>query len=726
MNKWLRQFRFEWSMIFRNLWLLALPLAFAVMNVWTIGSVAPEANLLNEAYTFHAFVHTMTLGLVMLVGILSVRRDIRRSSYEWSSALPVPYATKVSAKYLAALIYFSIFTLVAAAVFAWFSAQRGITPEITVEYALYFAVTYEISYMVTLALAMLLAIAIPNRIVYLIGFCAWMFGTFFMDIFLIDKARLYPLQTFHLSRMFLVTNQPNDTWGFRLLGDELLYSRLFVLSFVLLLLVAGVTVLNLIRPTKHKLAVWSVSAFAVLLAALAFVPYGQIWQQRYEGYYAKLADPTLKSLDESPEWNSSDLFKITEYDLNVVREANDSLRVTAKLTIPGDDLKVKGNRELNLTLNRNFKVQTIKIGEDAASFSRKGDQLDIELPASIPEGLIEVEITYAGTMMDYAPGFQGQGSLYAFVKGDDLFLPGYIAWYPLAGHQPIYVKEMDGSGIQLGAAFIPHAPYSTTFKLSLTGFDRPLYTSLTETGREHGKQAFEGQVSEGLSLFGGDFLELESGDFPGKAVTTPYNAKLGEDILAQWKKMYAYFSGWIHPFESRLDQLLFLPNENYVKYSVENETYVMTYLFDKDYASKMLMNQMLLGSRKGDYLIENMSEDVRLQIRGLMWYLYTREEEGFSDEEIWQGSGNGYLIQELYARDEGTDPDRVGLQMVKQVAQALDEGKYKQVKEVLNYFYAKGLEVPDPNVEPSIADNKIPFTEWEKEWKRVMGDENGN
>lgn len=183
MNKWLRQFRFEWNMIFRNLWLLALPLAFAVMNVWTIGSVAPESNLFNEAYTFHAFVHTMTLGLVMLVGILSVRRDIRRSSYEWSSALPVPYATKVSAKYLAGLIYFSIFTLIAAAVFAWFSAQRGIAPEITVEYALYFAVTYEISYMVTLALAMLLAIAIPNRVVYLIGFCAWMFGTFFMDIF---------------------------------------------------------------------------------------------------------------------------------------------------------------------------------------------------------------------------------------------------------------------------------------------------------------------------------------------------------------------------------------------------------------------------------------------------------------------------------------------------------------------------------------------------------------
>ncbi|WP_114499174.1 ABC transporter permease [Fontibacillus phaseoli] len=724
MSKWLRQFRFELDMIFRNLWLLALPLAFAVMNVWIIGGLEPQVNLFKEAYGFHAFVQTMTLGLVMFIGILTVRRDIRRSSYEWSSVLPVPYATKVSAKYLAGLIYFSIFTLIAGAVFAWFSSQQGIAPEITRDYTLYFIGTYEVSYIVTLALAMLLAISIPNRVVYLIGFCAWMFGTFFMDIFLIDKARLYPLQTFHLSRFFLMTSQPNDTWSIRIIADELFYSRLFVASFALLLLVAGVTVLNRIRPTKHKLAVWSVSAFAVVLAALAFLPYGQIWQQRYEGYYAKLADSTLTSMDERPEWNSSsDLFKITDYDLQVEMENRDRLRIAAKLTIPGEGLE--DNEELKLTLNRSFNVQQIKIGASTASFSRQGDQLNIKLPP-LTEGLMQVEVSYEGTMMDFAPGFQGQGSFYAFAKGDSVFLPGYIGWYPLAGHQPIYVKEMDGSGIQLGSVFVSHAPYSAHFKLSLAGFERPLYTSLTEVGREQGNQVFEGQVSEGLTLFGGEFLELKSADFPGKAVTTPYNAKLGEDILKQWEQIYDYFSGWIHPFKPHLEQVLFLPNENYVQYSVENQTYVMNYVFDTDYASKILMNEMLLGSRRGDYLIDNMSEDVRLQIRGLMWYLYTREAEGYSDEEIWEGSGNSYLIQELYASNTETDPDRVGVRMVKQVAQALDEGKYKQVKEVLNYFYAKGIEVPHPKMEPAVADNKIPYSEWEQEWKRVMGDENGN
>lgn len=724
MNKWIRQFRFELGMIFRNLWLWALLLAFAVMIVWGIGGFEPQANLFREAYSINALVHTITLGLVMLLGILSVRRDLRRSSYEWSSVLPVSYATKVSAKYLAGLIYFSVFTLIAAAVFAWFSAQRGIAPDITIEYSLYFAVTYEVSYIITLALAMLLAITIPNRVVYLIGFCAWMFGTFFMDIFLIDKARLYLLKTFHLSRFFLMTSQLNDTWGFRMIEDELLYSRLFVISFALLLLVAGVTVLNRLRPTKHKIAVWIVSACAVLLAASAFVPYGRIWQQRYDSYYAKLDDPTIAKIDEvKREGSSPDLFKITEYDLRIERGNRDRLMMTAWLTIPGEEWA--GRQELKMTLNRSFKVQQIRIDERETSFSRQGDQLNIKLP-SLSDGPLQVEIAYAGEMMDFAPGFYGQGSYYAFFKDNSLFLPGYIAWYPLAGHQPIYVKESDGSGIQLGPVFASQAPSSAQFKLSVSGFERPLFTSLTEMERELGKQVFEGKISDGLTLFGGEFVELDSADLPVKVVTTPYNIKRGEDILEDWEKLYGYFSGWIDSFEPRLEQLLFFPNDNYLKYSVENRTYVMTYVSGADYASKLLMNQMLLGSRKGDYLIDNMTEDVRLQIRALMWYLYSRDEEGYSAEEMLQGAGNGYLIQELYAGDMEINPDRVGVRMMKQVDTALDDGKFKEVKEILNYFYAKGIEVPDPETEPEIVDHKIPYSEWEREWERVMGDETGN
>lgn len=726
--KWMCQLRFEFRMIFRNPWLLALPVLFAVLNIWNIGAVEAERNLFAEAYSFHAFVQTMTLGLVMLLGILTVRRDIRRPSYEWSSVLPVSFGTKVAAKYAAGMLYFSLFTLVAASVFAWFSGQRGVEWEITREYSGYFALTYEISYMVTLALAMLLAIAIPNRVVYLIGFCGWMFGTFFMDIFLIDKAGLYPLRTFHLSQLFLMGGQPRDTWGFDVIADELLFSRLFVVSFTLLLLVAGVTVLNRIRPTKRKAAVWTVAAMAILLAVLAFVPYVRIWQERYEGYQAKLNDPTLQTIDKvSPDLETAKRFSVTSYDIRISKKKNDKLELLAKLAVTGEGLQT--DRKLKMTLNRAFTVRSILVADRKAEFTRKGDQLLISFPEPEPytaEEPLQLEIRYDGSMADYAPGFPGEGSYYAFAKGSSVFLPGYIAWYPLIGYQPVYVKEStDRSGIVLGAVFSPLESRATRFKLSAEGFEQPVYTSLPKSGGEEGAQVFEGEAKDNLTLFGGKYKEMALPDFPGRIVAAPYNVKQAKSILEQWKSLYGYFAGWVDHFEPGPWQILFLPTEGYIQYNFENRTYVMNYDYDSGYAAKMAMNQMLLGSRRGDYMVEHVNEDVRLQLRGLMWYLYFREEKGYTDQQIMEGAGDYYLLQELYSGNSENDPDQLGKRMTAQVAKALDEGKNEKVKDVMNIFYKKGLGIEDA-ASASSEEDKIPYSEWEREWKKVFGDEDGH
>lgn len=729
LNKWLCQLRFELRTIFRNPWLLALPVLFAGLNLWVIGGEGDERNLFTEAYSFHAFVQTMTLGLVMLLGILTVRRDIRRPSYEWSSVLPVSFGTKISAKYAAGMLYFSLFTLVAASVFAWFSGQRGVGWEITREYSGYFALTYEISYMVTLALAMLLAIAIPNRVVYLIGFCGWMFGTFFMDMFLIDKAGLYPLRTFHLSQLFLIGGggQPRDTWGFDFIADELLFSRLFVLAFTLLLLVAGVIVLNCIRPTKRKMTVWAAGVLAVLLAVLAFAPYGRIWQQRYAGYQAKLHDSSLQTIDKvSPDFETAKRFSITSYDIRLSKNKEDKLEIVAKLDVEGEGLYT--DKDLKLTLNRAFAVRNIRIGDQKADFSRKGDQLLVSLPEfELPaQSVLQLEIHYDGKMADYAPGFQGEGSYYAFAKGGSVFLPGYIAWYPLIGYQPVYVKETtDRSGVELGVVFSPSASHPTRFKLSASGFEQPIYTSLPESGREKGTQIFEGDAKDNLTLFGGKYKEMTLPDFPGRIVTTPYYVRQAEDILARWKSLYRYYAGWLDHFEPGPWQILFLPNQSYIQYSFENRAYVMNYDSDSEYAAKMVMNQMLLGNRRGDYLINNINKDVRLQLRGLMWYMYFREEKGYSDQQIMDGAGDYYLLQELYSENNENDPDQLGRRMTAQVAKALDEGKNEQVKDVLNVFYEKGLEVPEPD-SGALDEGRIPYSEWEREWKKVFGDEAGH
>ncbi|MCA1294525.1 hypothetical protein LBW89_15990 [Paenibacillus sp. alder61] len=717
MSKWWRQFVFELAMLFRNPWLLALPVFFALFNGLALGRVSPEQNLFQEAYNMHALIQTMTLGLVVFLGILSVRRDIRRPSYEWSSALPVSYGTKVSAKYLAGVLYCSLFTLVAAGLYAWFSGSQGVLPEITREYTVFFAMTYEVSYLVTFALAMLLAIAIPNRVVYLIGFCAWMFGTFFMDIFLIDKAGLNLLRTFHLNRLLTMEGAPHDAWGFDVLGNELFYSRMFVFSFTLLLLAVGVTVLDRIRPTKHKLAVWTAGGLALLLAVGAFVPYGLIWKERYDGYRAKLADPGLEMMGEdSPEGKKTDMFVIEDYDITLKKRKGDFLDLRAVLNIPAGELS--GRNEIHLTLNRSFQVKEAKINGDPASFTHNGERLAIQLPKA-GDVALKVEVAYGGTLFDYAPGFQGQGSVYAFSKGMSLFLPGYIAWYPLPGYQSIYVKTQHDSGIELGSRLLVQG--NTSLKLKAEGFAYPLYTSIPETKRQEGTQIFEGQIRDGLSLFGGTFTELTKPGFPGKVMTSPYDQRFGNLVLQRWQDMYGYFAGWVDHFNPRLTQLLYLPNYSYITYSVENQAYIMSNNSYPEYLAKIVMNEMLLGSRRDEDPNLQVEEDIRLQLRALMWYVYFYEEEGYSTQDLTLGQADSNLLYELYSNEKERDPNRLNLRMMNQVGKALDEGKLEQVKRVLNIFYDRGLEIRNSDGKDSSEDRKIPYSEWEQVWKRVMG-----
>ena len=115
----------------------------------------PNHNLYTAAYSFHMLGHTMTLGPAMLIGILSIRRDVRRRSFEWNHSLPVSFFTLLSSKYVVSLLYFSLFTLSTSVIFYILSVSQGIAGHIAMMHTMQFAVQYEVSYMVTLALAML-------------------------------------------------------------------------------------------------------------------------------------------------------------------------------------------------------------------------------------------------------------------------------------------------------------------------------------------------------------------------------------------------------------------------------------------------------------------------------------------------------------------------------------------------------------------------------------------
>ncbi|WP_052759619.1 hypothetical protein [Paenibacillus sp. DMB20] len=185
MSRWQKHCLLELRLVLGNVFLAALPVLYAGIYLGVMLNIAgsPEPDVYSQMYEFNAFAHTLTLGPAMWLGILTVRRDIRRPSFEWNRSLPVSFHMLLSAKYAVGQVYMILFTIPAAVTFYAVSVAQSIDQSVALRHALNLALQYEISYLVTFALAMLLGVCLQNRMVYLIGFCAWMFGTFFMDIF---------------------------------------------------------------------------------------------------------------------------------------------------------------------------------------------------------------------------------------------------------------------------------------------------------------------------------------------------------------------------------------------------------------------------------------------------------------------------------------------------------------------------------------------------------------
>ncbi|MGN8769626.1 hypothetical protein ACTNDP_08875 [Paenibacillus barengoltzii] len=721
MSKVRRLFQFELRLLFGNRWLLGILVLFGVLLFLNLRNLPNQDSLFfRRSYTSLTLLHTMSLGLTMLLGVLMIRRDIRRTSFEWNAALPVSYVSRISAKYVAGVLYFTVFTLLAGAMFAWVSSQTGVASSITWYYTSYYMLSFEVSYLVTLALAMLLAICIANRAVYLIAFCAWMFGTFFLDIFLLERNRWYVLRTFHLNQLFVTGDPDAETWGIRLIADELAASRWFVLAFTLLLLTAGVLLLNRLRPTAFQRSNWVAGGLALVLAAGAFVPYLSIWGERNAGLQAKLNDPAVKTVDALRDLKV-ETFQIERYDIDLQREPGDRLKIKTALHIPAGELA--GRSELVFTLNRAFHVEQLKVKGAPVPFSHEGEKLTVQLSTPLPaDEDVQVEMDYAGKVMDYVAKNYTEGSYLAFVKGQNVFLPGYLAWYPLPGDYPIYVKDYDGNSLEVGVDFGGWKVPPADFHITAAGFASKLYGNLESQEPTDGKQVFEGRSAAFVKLFGGEFEELSHPKLPVRLVTTPYNVKNAEKLLDITAERYAYFSGWVEHFDPKLDQILMMMMDSIHSPELENKTYYLVWLLTElDYYANQFMNSMLLGTNEGEVEIQTASEDVRPQIRSLMWYTYYREHKGYTAEELKQGSG-GSLLYSLFEPTEETDPNHLGVQMATQVAQALDEGKIEQVKKVLNHFYARGLEIPLVD-DAAGRTGPIPYTEWEQVWKQVMHDD---
>ncbi|SMF70228.1 hypothetical protein SAMN05661091_0644 [Paenibacillus uliginis N3/975] len=728
MNKWLKQFALELRLVFGNPLFVLFPVIYAVIFLLFALGAGDYANpkVYNMLYQYYSFAHTISLGPAMLLGILTVRRDIRRPSYEWNRSFPVSFGMLLSAKYIVGIIYMSLFTMSASFIFYVISIGSGVDSSLVMRHTMNIVVQSEISYLVTFALAMLLGVCIANRVVYLIGFCAWMFGTFFMDIFLIEQLRLLPLKTFHLNQFF-VTNNPlgDETWGYELFREELFSSWLFVLAFTLLLLVVSLLLLNRTRPTMNIKWCWLAAVGAAVLSVAAFVPYGSIWQERYASINEKLNDSTIR-LSET-EFSKDVRLNISKYDITLKRRPDNLLQFQAKLEVPTEEWS--GKSSFPLTLHRNFQVSKVLVQGIDTPYQRKGERLNVEIPNEAADKL-QIEVFYAGNIKDFLSDYNRE-RYPVFSVGSEVYLPRYMAWYPLPGHQDVYVKTEDPAnrihtGNRYSGMYFPPAE----MKLTVEGYSVPLYTGMPEIEREVGYQRFEGKDVMGLTLLGSEsWIELKEEGLPVTLVTTPYNRENAQIQLAELKEKYDYFTQWIPELKPVVTQIMYFGTsvESLQEESgkVDNGLILSSRTSFYDSGSGLpgeWMNAMLFGGQEGLVMYSggDVEEDVRGRISSLFWYLYYREAKGVSDEELMDYYGWARSIQMLTMKDTDYDPKGIGRKMLRQVSKALNRGKEAEVKELLQHFYNQGISQPGRRDDFFLKEQPISYKEWKQEWNRVV------
>ncbi|OUM91149.1 MAG: hypothetical protein BAA01_09655 [Bacillus thermozeamaize] len=760
MRKWVRQFQLELRLIFGNKFFVILPVLFGVWMLHHLLNVPfyKPNNLVLNAYDFHKLGHTMSLGAAMLLGMLIIRRDAGPAIHDWLGSLPVSSFMLVTAKFVAGWLYLSTFTMVMAVVFSGVAYHKRVPWPDVLDVLTHDALQYEWSYAVTLALAMFLASAITQRIAYLIGFCAWMFGTFFMDIFLISRSQLYFLKTFHLNQFTIDSMMNNEVWGWKLFSSEIWLSRLFVAAFTGMLILWIIAIGVKRRPAAGK-KIWLISAAAaILLSVLAFVPYGRLWQERFAVHHSFVREGFLAedSGEASALQNGVD---VQSYDIQMEQKNRDDLHVKASLAFSTTGLPE--GEPLYFTLNRLFRVEKVQLNGQEVEVERQGDTLLIRPEALDWQRKQQVlSLEYAGSFFLW--GFDHHNEvMHGFVKGEHVFLPAHLAWYPLPGKQPIfersplpdderlfriigrqrYYLQAPDTRVIASDGFYPGVS-AAGFTITLRGFKGDVYTTAAAKesvrDRHNNLQHFYIEKAERVSLIGGHVTEIGTGGAYTVVSSPLYDGHVNL-FLKDMEQMEAYFSQWLEkmpavsrtifhlPFDSigveryagtiikAMDDALIV-REDTGLYSIHDERYARN-----RHAALALKDIIYFRLFKGLDFRGYVQSDQTIApaISDAFYYLYLKDGLHLNNEAFmrWvEPDLEPYEhLDERSGNDAGQDPDAL---VRRKVVDALMQGKTAELKSILGYFYAKMASAKSETPYPVIG-----LKEWQEKWAQVMGNE---
>ncbi|MFK3960389.1 ABC transporter permease/M1 family aminopeptidase [Guptibacillus hwajinpoensis] len=742
MRKWLIQFKLEFSFLYKN-WFFA-PLPFLYM-IWLLFSMSADqegghGNLYRTTYeTTHSLIFILVIGLSILIGVYLIRRDVGNESFEWHQSFPVSNFVFISAKLMSALIYMTIYTVLMSGTYFIFAMRDNIPVEETFTILRFYGTQYEVAFFISLTLGMLLSVLIKNRFVYLIAFCAWMFGTLFMEIFIIDQGGHFYLKAFHLTYLFVDSVLVNGTWGIELMKEELQLQRIFVLTVSSFLLVLIIFILNKRRPHPYTWLWKVVLMISIGIVVISYLPYASFWKERTDefskikqesplitdeqnGQASYMSFPSLSSpntlMKEEEELYQPERFEIKQFDLSIQHE-DQSLFIDASLTLPSAEFQTK--EFMKFTLNQTFSVNQVTIDQQPIPFTQENDFLTVTLPENMKEPVIRVQ--YKGRYKLWASN-NGQEYYPGHVGNDQMIMPSQTAWYPLPGHQYLYDTNGE-SQTNIGIS------NRATFNVEVSGMALPLYGTIDERNTNVGTYKLQGETSK-LDLYAGDLTEVDSTYYPMSIVTDSYNRDRAIELIKELDKRLLYTNHYLTKKIEPMRHFFIVPVENirwanYVRQQgFIDQNYILSestfYQMDETYLMKLLFQVSLFHDGTEIYGYED-GELVTSAIQTAYTYIY--ELENGNKKKANQIRDLVITIQDNIPLEDYSEEEIKANQIFTMINEAIADGDSKQVKEVLDRIYSERW--VDPGFaadftlfrEPSTL---IPYEEWQKIWDEVMQD----
>ncbi|MCA1319830.1 hypothetical protein LC085_07875 [Bacillus tianshenii] len=750
MITYIRHLQLELTFIFKNWLFLIAPLLYLVsIYIWFTfqGPYQAAQPILQRTNEFLAVGHTVSLGVMFLASVLSIRREKQTVMLDWTNSLPTSYRGIILAKFSAINLYSLIYTIIFLVSFIVMGMVQDEQLDFLVDHGSVLALQSQVSYLVSIALGMFLAAMIPNRIVYIITFCAWMFGTFFMEGFIIQRYHLYYLKTFHLSQFFLA-QYLSEGWAFDMAQKEALRSRVFVVFFGLLLLSLTVWRAGTNRLSSKKRSA-AFSVFIILGVTIASAaPYTSLWIEKVKKseklfHYAV----NQENLEES-NIDFTSFLKTENYSLDVKRVGDSAIRVDSEIII--DSLK---ENHLTFTLYPTFEIEAIKWNGKELDYQRENSNVTLENLEISPSNTLSV--TYQGTMNEWGYSYSDEKN-FAFLQDDNMFLPSYIAWYPIIGEIPVYEKYVNGSAENLftnyyhrSAELSQNIP-KTNFSVTLVGFEQPIFGTFEESSRQpDGSIRITSNTTPGLTLFSQAGLVEKELSFGTSMISMEKHMEQIEGELAELEGVLPYLNSWLTISNSYKEKFVYLPSleytgsENYYINIIDDtffvdersRQYVLSYGpdYDSDYLfldvkAQFITDLLFDFYPQSPYAISNDFTIYHGMIQAYLFvafkehYQYNWEDfRSFNGTNYWNLASLGYLeyeegnntLKKLNNRlsQEELAPEE---EIVYLVAKEWENGNKEEVKQFLREVYEDMQASPTPGYK---------YYDWKIKWKKIFMNE---